>query len=209
MSKNNSGPGNPKKGKSLAPNPASVDLFETEDVLAEAVTVPNSTTSETPDIVDLNDDEDEDEDDPDKSPLVTEVSKSVKASLSQVPELHPADNKPGEGAIWNYFHKRIERDNNDVLISKGAICQVINRSVGTGVKCGTFLKQPGCSTTGPRNHLKRKHPKQWTELLAIEKAKEQVKRGTKRILHDTFDKLEGETRRIIFWFESSKILKAK
>ena len=34
MSKNNSGPGNPKKGKSLAPNPASVDLFETEDVLA-------------------------------------------------------------------------------------------------------------------------------------------------------------------------------
>ena len=48
-------------------------------------------------------------------------------------------------AIWNYFHKRIERDNNDVLISKGAICQVINRSVGTGVKCGTFLKQPGCS----------------------------------------------------------------
>ena len=193
MSKNNSS-SNPKKGKSLAPNPnpnpASVDLFS-DEALAEAVTVPNSESSETAyieDVLDADDDsvkdadfepskeketesdddsEGEDETDINKSPLVKKVTKSVKAAMKDVPELHPADRKPNEGAIWNYFSKRIERDENDVLIKKEAICNVINPAVGRGVPCGTSLKQPGCSTTGPRNHLKRKHPKQWAELLAI------------------------------------------
>ena len=219
MSKNNSS-SNPKKGKSLAPNPnpnpASVDLFS-DEALAEAVTVPNSESSETAyieDVLDADDDsvkdadfepskeretesddedsEGEDETDINKSPLVKKVTKSVKAAMKDVPELHPADRKPNEGAIWNYFSKRIERDENDVLIKKEAICNVINPAVGRGVPCGTSLKQPGCSTTGPRNHLKRKHPKQWAELLAIEHAKVQVKRGARRVLHETFDTLEGE-----------------
>ena len=116
MSKNNSGT-NPKKGKSLAkpnPNPASVDLFS-DEALAEAVTVPNSLSSETAEIVDVLDDdsvkdadfepskeretesdddsEGEDETDINKSPLVKKVTKSVKAAMKEVPELHPADNK--------------------------------------------------------------------------------------------------------------------
>ena len=56
VSKNNSGT-NPKKGKSLAkPNPASVDLFS-DEALAEAVTVPNSLSSETAEIEDVLDDD--------------------------------------------------------------------------------------------------------------------------------------------------------
>ena len=58
MSKNNSGSANSKKGKSLpkpAVNPASVDLFPTQDeILAEAVTLPNSSVS---DVEDVNDDD--------------------------------------------------------------------------------------------------------------------------------------------------------
>ena len=226
MSKNNSGSANSKKGKSLpkpavSVNPASVDLFPTQDeILAEAVTLPNSSVSDVEDVgdddsvkdadfvpgkgreaeeetddddVDEGDDEEEEDiGDLNKSPLVKKVTKSVKSAMKAVPELHPADLKPNEGAIWNYFSKRIQRDTNDALIEKTAICKVINTAVGRGVPCGTTLKQPGSSTTGPRNHLKRKHPKQWAELLAIEHAKLQVKRGVRSVLHDTMDKLEGE-----------------
>ena len=230
MSKNNSS-SNPKKGKSLAPNPnpnpASVDLFS-DEALAEAVTVPNSESSETAyieDVLDADDDsvkdadfepskeretesdddsEGEDETDINKSPLVKKVTKSVKAAMKDVPELHQADRKPNEGAIWNYFSKRIERDEGDALIKKEAVCKVINHAVGRGVPCGATLQQPGCSTTGPRNHLKRKHPKQWAELLAIEHAKVQVKRGAKRVLHQTFDSLEGENQNSYIENKTSK-----
>ena len=162
MSKNNSGSANSKKGKSLSKpavnvNPASVDLFPTQDeILAEAVTLPNSSVS---DVEEMNDDDsvkdadfvpgreaeeetdddveegDDDEDisDLNKSPLVKKVTKSVKSAMKAVPELHPADLKPNEGAIWNYFSKRIQRDTNDALIEKTAICKVINSAVGRGV----------------------------------------------------------------------------
>ena len=201
MSKNNSTATSSKKGKTLAkPNPASVDLFsedrdsvpEVEDEFDDSgkdghfVPLPESTDE------DDDDESGDDETDINKSPLVKSVTKSVKAAMRQVPELHPADRKPNEGAIWNYFSKRIERDEGDALIKKEAVCKVINHAVGRGVPCGATLQQPGCSTTGPRNHLKRKHPKQWAELLAIEHAKVQVKRGAKRVLHQTFDSLEGE-----------------
>ena len=208
MSKNNSTATSSKKGKTLAkPNPASVDLFsedrdsvpEVEDEFDDSgkdghfVPLPESTDED-------DDDEsgDDDETDINKSPLVKSVTKSVKAAMLQVPELHPADRKPNEGAIWNYFSKRIERDEGDALIKKEAVCKVINHAVGRGVPCGATLQQPGCSTTGPRNHLKRKHPKQWAELLAIEHAKVQVKRGAKRVLHQTFDSLEGENQNSYF-----------
>ena len=49
-------------------------------------------------------------------------------------------------------------------IKKEANCNVISPAAGCGVPCAPSLKQPGCSTSGPRNHLKRKHPKQWTEF---------------------------------------------
>ena len=204
MSKN-PGSSNPKTGKALAPNPASIDLF----VDSEAVTRSNSNSTDAP-AEDLDDsvtdaayiplpestsesEGEDDPDDPEVSPLVKAVKKSVKAGLKEVPDLHPLDKKPHEAAVWNYFHKRIQRDENDVLIEKQAVCQ-IKLPVGRGVICGSALKQPGCSTTGPRNHIKRKHPKEWAELLAIENAKQQVKRGASRILHQTFDKLEGENR---------------
>ena len=80
-------------------------------------------------------------------------------------------------ATLNYFSKRIQRHADDVLIEKNAICNVLNPAVGCGVPCVTSLKQPGCSTTSSRNHLKRK---QWAELLAIAYAKIQVKRGAKK-----------------------------
>ena len=155
-----------------------MDLFS-DEALAEAVTVPNSLSSETAEIEDVLDDDDsvkdaafepsketesdddsgEDVADINKSPLVKKVTKSVKAAMQDVPELHPADPKPNEGPIWNYFSKRIERDDNDVLIKKEAICNVISPAVGRGVPCGTCLKPTGCSTTGPRNHLKKKTSK--------------------------------------------------
>ena len=47
-----------------------------------------------------DDDEDEDISDLNKSPLVKKVTKSVKSAMKAVPELHPADLKPNEGAIW-------------------------------------------------------------------------------------------------------------
>ena len=140
MSKNNSGSANSKKGKSLpkpAVNPASVDLFPTQDeILAEAVTLPNSSVSDVEDVdddsvkdadfvpgkgreaeeetddddVDEGDDEEEEDiADLNKSPLVKKVTKSVKSAMKAVPELHPADLKPNEGAIWNYFSKRIKK----------------------------------------------------------------------------------------------------
>ena len=101
MSKNNLGSANWKKGKSLSKaNPASVDLFS-EEALADAVTVPNSLSSETADIEDVLDDDsvkdhdfeptkepesDDDDDNGDrgedktdlnKSPLMKKVTKSV------------------------------------------------------------------------------------------------------------------------------------
>ena len=212
MLKNNLTATSSKKGKSLAkPNPASVDLFsedrdsvpEVEDEFDDSgkdghfVPLPESTDDD-------DDSGDDDETDINKSPLVKSVTKSVKAAMLQVPELHPADRKPNEGAIWNYFSKRIERDEGDALIKKEAVCKVINHAVGRGVPCGATLQQPGCSTTGPRNHLKRKHPKQWAELLAIEHAKVQVKRGAKRVLHQTFDSLEGENQNSYIENKTSK-----
>ena len=205
MSKNNMP--NPKKGKAPQ-NPASVDLF----VDSEATTRPNSVENEDLDdsvtdaayipLPDTSSSESQSEvDDPEVSPLVKAVKKSVKAGLKDVPDLHPLDKKPHEAAVWNYFHKRIQRDENDVLIEKQAVCQ-IKLPVGRGVICGSSLKQPGCSTTGPRNHIKRKHPKEWAELLAIESAKAQVKRGASRILHQTFDTLEGEKIEIYIRFKT-------
>ena len=130
MSKNNSGSAsaNSKKGKLLArPNSASVDLFS-EEALADAITVPNSLSSETADIEDVLDDDSvkdhdfeptkepesddddngdrgEDKTDLNKSPLMITVTKAVMSAMKEVFELHPADRKPNEGAIWNYFSK--------------------------------------------------------------------------------------------------------
>ena len=98
------------------PNSSETDVEELhDDSVKDANFVPGREHEEETDD-DEGDDDDDDIDitDLNKSPLVKKVTKSVKTAMQDVPELHPANLKPNEGAIWNYFSKRIQRDDNDV-----------------------------------------------------------------------------------------------
>ena len=116
---------------------------------------------------------------------------TARASVSaNVPTSHPSD-KTGKGSvIWHYFQKRIRRGAKGQPDEQYAVCQVKVPAV-TGKICGKELAQPGVSTIGPRQHLKRRHPPQWAELEAIELTRKQIKSGLKRTLQDVHDVLEG------------------
>ena len=120
------------------------------------------------------------------------VSVAKASSARNIPDVHPKDTLPKGSVVWNYFKKEILRNTKDEIIGQTAVCQVKVPAV-TGKICGVVLKCPMVSTTGPRQHLERKHPAVWAELQAIEKARKNVKAGVKRTVRDVYDVVEGAT----------------
>ena len=117
---------------------------------------------------------------------------TARASVSaNVPTSYPSD-KTGKGfVIWHYFKKLISRGAKGQPDKQFAVRQVKVPAV-TGKICGKELAQPGVSTIGPRQHLKRRHPPQLAELEAIKLTRKQIKSGLRRTLQDVHDVLEGE-----------------
>ena len=114
------------------------------------------------------------------------VSVAKASSAKNIPDDNPKDTLPKGSVIWIYFKKEIQRNKKDEIVGQTAVCQVKVPAV-TGKICGVTLKQPMVSTTGPRQHLERKHPAVWAELQAIEKARKNVKAGVKRTARDVYD----------------------
>jgi hypothetical protein len=139
---------------------------------------------------------------------VCSTSASDKEEVQRLPSAskvtQPTSDTTVQNPIFFYFNREVRRDKDDKVIEVFAKCKVI---VG-GHPCGKKLAQPESSTTGPRNHLKRIHTKEWTQYQAIVSKRKETARGSKRTIDEETDNTESRPEKKIKTY-SQPVLEVK
>jgi hypothetical protein len=128
-----------------------------------------------------------DEAEVERVPNNSKITKPTRTFIKSVNKHLPEDDPSIQNPIFTFFKREVRRDKNDKVVEVFARCKVL---IG-GHPCGKKLAQPESSTTGPRNHLKRIHVREWNQYQAICLRRKEKAQGTKRTLDEDGDSSEG------------------
>jgi hypothetical protein len=119
------------------------------------------------------------------------TKKMIKVVRKKIPNSVDADDEAIKNPIYLFFDHTVTKDpkNHKLCLHNFAKCKVINS--GTGLACGDVLQTPQSSTTGPRNHLKRLHPKIWAEYEAIVVSRQAINLAANDVVEEIMAEKEG------------------